>query len=376
MCSRSASLSALLFSGVLALAIAPAATGAEVQMLEIGAPAPDFELPGVDDKTYRLSDFVEAKLLMVIFTCNHCPTAQAYEARIMQLHADYQARGVALVAISPNDPMAVRLDELGYTDLSDSLEEMKIRARERGFKFPYLYDGETQETSRKFGVIATPHVFIFDQTRRLRYAGRIDNSEVATVTSHDAREALDALLAGRSLSKDKQTTRVFGCSTKWSDKREAAAAELEKWNQEPVDVELLDEQNLKKLAANETKNYRLINVWATWCVPCIAELPELVTMNRMYRRRNFEMITVSADSPESQADVLKVLKENHVSSKNYLFDSPDRDKLFDSLDPKWQGGVPYTVLIAPGGEVIYRQHDAIDPHALKRTIADHLGRTY
>ena len=82
-------------------------------------------------------------MLLVLFTCNHCPTAQAYEARIKKLHADYRDRGVALVAISPNDPLAVRLDELGYTDVGDSLEDMKLRAKEQKFTFPYLYDGQT-----------------------------------------------------------------------------------------------------------------------------------------------------------------------------------------------------------------------------------------
>ena len=108
-----------------------------LKTLPIGSAAPDFHLPGVDGKTYSLSDFSDAKVLVVIFTCNHCPTAQAYEKRIAQLHADYKDKGVALVAISPNDPQAVRLDELGYTDLGDSLDEMKIRARDRAFKFPW-----------------------------------------------------------------------------------------------------------------------------------------------------------------------------------------------------------------------------------------------
>jgi hypothetical protein len=98
-----------------------------LKSLEIGASAPDFALPGVDGRTYRLKDFADTKVLVVLFTCNHCPTAQAYEDRISKMHADYQDRGVRLVAISPNDPKAVRLDELGYTELSDSLEEMKIR---------------------------------------------------------------------------------------------------------------------------------------------------------------------------------------------------------------------------------------------------------
>ena len=137
--------------------------------LEIGDKAPDFQLPGVDGKQYALKDFADAKLLLVVFTCNHCPTAQAYESRIKQLHTDYKNRGVALVAISPNDDRAVRLDELGYTDVGDSLEDMKVRAKERGFAFPYLHDGETQKVSLAYGVVALPQVFLFDESRTLRY---------------------------------------------------------------------------------------------------------------------------------------------------------------------------------------------------------------
>ena len=193
------------------------ATAADIEPLSIGSPAPNFELPGVDDQVHRLHDFDDAAVLVVIFTCNHCPTAQAYEDRIIQLAKDYENRGVAVVAISPNDPQAIRLDELGYTDLSDSLPEMKLRAKEKGFPFPYLYDGEQQKVSRAFGVQATPHVFIFDRGRRLRYAGRVDNDEKGHPTSRDARNAIDALLTGRPVPV--KVTRTFGCSTKWSSKR-------------------------------------------------------------------------------------------------------------------------------------------------------------
>jgi peroxiredoxin len=354
--------------------LSPSAAGREVKTLEIGATAPNFALPGVDGKTHRLQDFAKAKVLMVIFHCNHCPTAQAYEERIVQLHQDYQDRGVAVVVISPNDPQAVRLDELGYTDLGDSFEDMKVRARDRNFRFPYLYDGETQETSAIFGVLATPHAFIFDEQRKLRYVGRIDDSDVKAVKSHDARNAIDALLAGQPVPVEK--TRVFGCSTKWSDKRESARQSLETWNKEPVDLKPVNEQALKQLLAKESPNYRLINVWATWCAPCIAELPKFVEMNRMYRRRKFELITISADEPSAKADALKVLKQNHVSSANYLFDEEDRDKLFDLIDEKWEGAIPYTVLLAPDGKVVYRKHGEIDPLAVKKAIVLHLGRTY
>src|SRR4051794_16886289 len=202
---------------VLVVLLASVTQAANPPMLKIGAKAPDFNLPGVDGKNYSLKDFADAKILVILFTCNHCPTAQAYEQRIIKLNEDYKDKGVALVAISPNDPLAVRLDELGYTEYSDSLDEMKQRAKDRGFQFPYLYDGETQKTSLAYGVLATPQIYLFDQDRKLRYVGRIDDSDVKTVSSHDARSAIDALLAGKPVPVEK--TRTFGCSTKWSDKR-------------------------------------------------------------------------------------------------------------------------------------------------------------
>ncbi len=351
-----------------------AAIAKDVTPLAIGAAAPDFDLPGVDGKSYRLDDFSDTDVLVVIFTCNHCPTAQAYEDRLKQLHADYRERGVALVAISPNDPLAVRLDELGYSDLGDSFEDMKLHAERRGFEFPYLYDGETQEASTAFGVLATPHVFVFDRTRKLQYQGRIDDSEVKEPTSHDARNAIDAVLAGKPAPVP--VTRVFGCSTKWADKRDAAALSLAQWDAEPVELNTIDAQQLHELAANETENFRLVNVWSTTCAPCISELPHFVTANRMYRGRHFEMITLTLDPPDRKDAALKVLQRNHVSATNYIYHSDNRDELAEALDAEWQGPVPYTILIAPGGEIVKRWKDEIDPAELKAEISERLGKTY
>ena len=342
--------------------------------LAIGDAAPDFKLPGVDDKEYTLKNFAEARVLLVVFTCNHCPTAQAYESRIAKLHADYRDQGVALVAISPNDPQAVRLDELGYTDLGDSFEDMKLRAKERNFAFPYLYDGDKQQAALAYGVVATPQVFLFDQNRKLRYVGRIDDSDVKTVSSHDTRNALDAVLAGKPVPVEK--TRVFGCSTKWSDKREDARKSLAKWDEEKVEISSIDEAGVAKLAKNETDKLLLISVWATWCGPCVAELPDLTTINRMYRGRNFQMVTLSIDEPEAKEAALKVLREKHVASANHISAVASRDKLAESLDKDWGGPIPYTLLVAPGGKIVYRKSGPIDPLALRRAIVDVLGRTY
>ena len=354
--------------------IATATWAAEARSLEIGAQAPDFTLPGADGKDYGLADFSSADILVIIFTCNHCPTAQAYEERIKKLHAGYKNRGVALVAISPNAADAVRLDELGYTDVGDSLEDMKIRAQTQDFQFPYLYDGEAQQVAKAYGPVATPHVFIFDRQRKLRYVGRIDDSDVKKATSHDTRNAIDALLAGQPVPLEK--TKVFGCSIKWADKVQSARQSIERWNQEEVTLASIDEQGIKTLVENESKKYRLINVWATWCGPCLTELPEFVTINRMYRKRPFELITISADGPEKEEQALEALKKLYVSCTNYLFNSDDKYKLIEALDDQWPGALPHTLLIAPGGKVIYRKNGPIDAQQLKRVIADTLGRTY
>ena len=347
---------------------------AEPQTLALGSAAPDFKLPGVDGRDYSLSDFEAAKVLVVIFTCNHCPTAQAYEQRIIDLQRDYAPRDVAVVAISPNDPSAVRLDELGYTDLNDSFEEMKLRAKARGFEFPYLYDGDTQKTSHQYGVLATPHAFIFDVQRKLRYVGRIDDNDVKQPTSHDARNAIEEMLAGKPVSVPQ--TRVFGCSTKWSDKRQQAVESLAKWNEEAAELTVISPIDLRQQLANQSDKYRLVNVWATWCIPCVEEMDDLVTIHRMYRGREFELITISADDPTLKDKALKVLKNKHCSARNFIVNINNQDELFDAVDPEWQGAVPYTILISPEGKVVHRVHGEFDPLELKRVIADHLGRTY
>ncbi len=365
---------ALATSLTLLLATAPLAPAADDKPLAIGAKAPDFRLPGVDGKTYTLADFAPSKALVVVFTCNHCPTAQAYEARLEKFYATYRDKDVAFVAISPNDPKAVRLDELGYTDLDDSFEAMKVRAKDHHYPYPYLYDGDTQATAHAFGVLATPHLFIFDADRVLRYQGRWDDGEVKPVKSHDAINAVEAILNGKEVPV--ATTRVTGCSTKWAEKRADAARSLAKWDAEPVSLEPIDDAGVASLVKNDGDKLLVVNLWATWCGPCVAELDELVTMNRMYRGRKFRMVTISMDEPDKKAEALRVLAEHHASTTNYVLTSSDKDKFAEALDKQWPGPVPYTMVIAPGGKVIYRRTGAFEPLGLKRAIVGQLGRTY
>lgn len=346
--------------------------------LAIGAPAPDFNLPATDGHHYSLKSFTDARVLVIVFMCNHCPTSQAYEKRIIQMTRDYAARRVQVVAISPNAPDALRIDELGYSDVGDSFDEMKKRARDAGYNFPYLFDGETETASKQYGPVATPHVFIFDQDRRLCYNGRIDDTENPDKTpkSLDARNAIDAILDHRPVPV--AVTKTFGCSIKWLEKSNWTQKAAIKWAKEPVTLDTVDLGGVNALLHNDSKKLRLINLWATWCVPCIQEFPELVSLNRMYRDRGFELISISADDRSAKSKALTFLEKQQSSSPNYIFTGDDKYKLMEAVDPHWRGALPYSLLVEPGGKIVYAHEGAIDPAELRKIIFEdpYMGRIY
>ena len=175
-----------------------------IPTIPLGSNAPDFDLPGVDGKRHSLASFAGKPILVVIFSCNHCPYVIAYEDRMVSIQADYAAKGVQLVVINSND-------EKSYPE--DSFPEMVKRAKEKRFNFPYLRD-ESQDVVTAYGGVCTPHVLAFDKNRVLRYRGRIDDSKDASkISSPDLRNALDDLVRGVEVRVP--DTRPFGCSIKW-----------------------------------------------------------------------------------------------------------------------------------------------------------------
>ena len=344
--------------------------------LEIGASAPAFSLPGVDGKTYTLDSFKSGKILVMVFTANHCPTAQAYEDRIMQLYRDYHQKGVEFIMISPNNPQAVCLEEIGYSDLGDSFDEMKIRAKDKNYLMPYLFDGDKQETAKAYGPTTTPHVFIFDNQRKLRFCGRIDEMEnpYEKATQPDTKNAIVALLEGKPVPVEK--TKTFGCSIKWASKIEWRTKLDAEWKTKPVDVINADINSIKEIMANKSGKYRLINMWATWCGPCVIEFPEFVTMQRMYGARDFEFISINTDGLKKKDKVLEFLKEKNAATKNYIYTSDDKYPLIEAVDKNWPGALPYTVLVAPGGEIVYSHQGVIDVLELKKEIMKKIGRFF
>lgn len=351
---------------------APVSASDVPPILKIGAHAPDFSLPGVDGKTHSLNDYASSRVLVVIFNCDHCPIASMYEKRIKQLTSDYQNRGVSVVVIMGNDPKAIHLSEKGHTDLGDSLPEMKLRAAYRHFNYPYLYDGDTQAVALKYGPTATPHAFIFDQQRILRYEGRIDNNaREELATKHEVRDAIDALLAGKPVLV--QDTPAVGCSTKWAYKEAGAKAEIAEGEQKPVTVDMVTADQLTALRKNAgTDKLLLVNFWATWCGPCTEEFPELQKMVRMYAKRQVQFVTVSINNVDEKKFVLAFLQEQHAINRNLLFAGSDSADAVKAFGTGWAGGVPYTVLIGMNGEILYKTQGDMNALDVRRALLKNL----
>ncbi len=349
----------------------------EIHTLEIGAKAVDFNLPDVSGKFYALSDFNESDILVIIFTCNHCPTAQAYEDRIISFTADYKDKGVSVAAIMPNSAFSLLPEECGYSDLDDTYSSMVIRAKDKQFNFPYLYDGDNEAVSIQYGPTATPHAFVFNKKRELVYSGRLDASEKpGSANADDLRATVDALISGQQVTQP--VNKAFGCSIKWAWKTDWTEKVNADWNNKPVTLEKISKSGIAELHANKTEKLRLINVWATWCGPCIIEYPELVNLQRMYGNRKFEFISISADKPEQSDQALDFLKSRHSALQNYIFDSDDKYALIEAIDPSWNGALPYSLLVEPGGKIVYVMQGTVDLLELKKTIVDHplIGRYY
>jgi peroxiredoxin len=356
----------------LIVAISAAACGAaEPPRLALGSPAPDFTLPGSDGRTHSLRDYADKRVLAVVFTCNTCPASQLYEGRIRKLHEDYRGKGVAVVAINPNKPAAMQLADLGHTDVGEALDDMKVRAAHRQLDYPYLSDGETQMVSRQFRIATLPHIFVFDQARTLQYEGRIDDHpQEGLVKSRDAQNAIDALLAGR-LAPVKSTP-VTGCTVKGLTGPPGPDEQRARLDNGPVSVEMASADALKRLRQNGTDKLLLINFWATWCAPCASEFPDLEATYRMYKARNLELVTVSVNDPGERAAVLDFLKTHKASHRNLQFATSDVYGLQAAFDPKLPAPVPFTLLLAPNGDVLYQELGELDVTKLRRAILKNL----
>ncbi|MFD2157337.1 redoxin family protein [Rubritalea tangerina] len=373
-----------------ALTLTAAAAPQKVTTLDIGASAPDFSLKATDGKTYTLNSFKDAKYLVTVFTCNHCPDAIAARDKINQFAKDYKNKDVEVVAISSASMDGVQIWENAYSKFDDDFESMKKVSKAHNLSHPYLYDGDApQSTSLAYGAVATPHVFIFGPERKLLYQGQFDDGKrnPGPAKTKTVINTMEEILAGKPVSRPK--TRVFGCSTKWYWKKGLVTKYNNEWNAKPVSVAPIDTELARSLAKNETGKMRLINLWSTTCGPCVAEFPMLVDTYQRHTLRPFELITISIDDKADADKVSTFVKEQHLplsrwteksvqqegrTTNNFHFQGEDLEAFAKAIDPEWQGPIPHTVLIAPGGKVVWRHTGALDEQALRNAILDEMAK--
>jgi peroxiredoxin len=178
--------------------------------LDIGDKAPAFDLCGADGENHTLDEYSDAKILIIVFSCNHCPYVVGSEDRMKRLYAEYKPKGVEMVAINSNET---------ENHPGDSFENMVLRVDEEDLPWPYLRD-QTQAVARAYGALRTPHFFVFDEDRTLQYTGRMDDNprQPGKQTTHELADALDALLEGKT--PPVAVTNPIGCNVKWKGKEE------------------------------------------------------------------------------------------------------------------------------------------------------------
>ncbi|HZS04383.1 MAG TPA: redoxin domain-containing protein [Blastocatellia bacterium] len=316
--------------------------------LPIGQPAPDFTLKDLSGKTYSLKDY-RGKVVVVGFFSTECPIVNAYHERIRALAADYQKRGVVLLGIYPNSV--------------ESAEMIRATANRQKFTFPVLRD-DGNKVADLYGANSTPEMFVIDGEGKLRYHGRIDNSpELARVKRHDLREALDESLAGRPVSVAE--TRAFGCAIK----RVKAAAENRppavNIEAAPASVGLLKPAGFAALREQSQGKVLLVNFWATWCGPCVAEFPEFVMLDEKYRDRGVKIVSISADeTADLRTKVEPFIKKQKARFDVYVQDVDDPEDMIKQFSREWSGALPATFVFDKQGRLSYSILGVIDREQL------------
>jgi peroxiredoxin len=321
----------------------------------IGQPAPDFTLTDLSGKTHVLKDY-RGRTVVVSFISARCPISNAYKDRIRAIADEYSKRDVAFLGINSN--------------ADESLEEMRAYAAKNNLDFTILKDNGNV-VADAYAAERTPKVYVIDGEGVLRYQGRIDNSQnPSLVKRNDLREALNEMLAGKPISVAE--TKALGClikrvqdakaaQAKTSAKAAAAQNEPKVGTLKPVDFDKFKDSARGKVL--------VLNFWATWCGPCVAEFPELVALDAKYRDKGVMLVGITADDPgDVQPKVIPFIKKQKVKFDIVLQDTDDPQEMFDKINKDWPGVLPATFVYDKQGNLAYSRFGIIDRELLVAEI--------
>ena len=332
--------------------------------LDQGESCPDFSLFGTDGTLYDRNDFSHQEVLIVLFLSNHCLESQGIEDKLIQFKESMPA-GVAMVGISGNSPLATPFSSLGYSDLDDSYDSMKERVFQKGFNFPYLYDGDDQAITLSFGPQILPMAYVFDGDRRLYAKTYFINSDIEMLP-----KLVNALLSGTPFQQG-VGMEASGCPLHWSWDQQEVKADSEEWKERQVILKEAHIGDLDKILKGDPHKLKVINFWATWCGPCKKEFPDFLKISRQFEQRPVDFLTVSVDGSEKRKEAFEFLNQVHAPIQNYILTQVSEDSVRAAIGGEWDGSIPLTLIIDPSGRISKRWSGPFDKLELKRSIVDH-----
>ncbi|MCI0338300.1 MAG: redoxin domain-containing protein [Acidobacteria bacterium] len=318
----------------------------------IGQAVPDFTLTDLKGKKHSLKDY-RGKIVALAFIGTQCPISNDYNARMRAISEDYAGKNVVFLGVNSN--------------FNEPLSEVKKHAAKNNLGFTILKDNGNK-VADAYGAQRTPEMFLVDSEGVLRYHGRIDNSrEVRRVNRQDLRVALDELLAGKPVSVT--DGKAFGCVIKRvQTAKEFKAGKIQAKNFEPK-IGLLKPVDFDKFKNAEKGNVLVINFWATWCGPCVAEFPELVAIDSKYRDKGVKMVAISADEvADIKSKVIPFVKEQKAMFNILVQDTEDPEEMMAVVDKNWQGTLPATFVYDKQGNLAYTRYGVIDRDLLLEAI--------
>ncbi len=321
----------------------------------VGQPAPEFNITDLTGKSHALRDY-RGKTVVISFISARCPISNAYTDRIRAIANEYPKSDVAFIGVSSN--------------ADESIEEMRSYAAKNKFDFTILRD-KGNVVADSYGAERTPKVYVIDGDGVLRYQGRIDNSQnPKMVKRNDLREALNEMLAGKPISV--ADTKALGCLIKRVQDHQASQAKSSPKPASPQTepkVGSLKPADFNKFKDSAKGKVLVLNFWATWCGPCVAEFPELVALDAQYRDKGVKLVGITADDPgDVKPKVIPFIKKQKVKFEIILQDTEDPQEMMDKITKDWTGVLPATFVYDKQGNLAYTKFGIIDRDLLVAEI--------
>jgi peroxiredoxin len=320
--------------------------------LAVGKPAPDFTLPDLKGQNHTLKDY-RGRIVALGFISTNCPISNDYNTRMRAIAEDYDKQNVVFLGINSN-----------YNEPPPAI---KAHAAKNNLTFPILKD-EGNKIADAYGAQRTPEIFLIDTEGVLRYHGRIDNSrEVRRVNRQDLRTALNELIEGKAVSVSEG--KAFGCPIKRSQGAQKIKAAGTRTKVAEPKVAMLKPADFNKYKAAAKGKVLVVNFWATWCGPCVAEFPELVALDAKYRDKGVRMAGISVDDvADIKSKVVPFIKEQKAAFDILVQDSSDPEEIINLIDKNWQGTLPTTFVFDKEGAIAYTVYGILDRELLVEAI--------